>query len=207
MSNPNEGRIVFCTRVTDPIEGALLDIIVAKALMNRLVDNFDARDRVGIVTYETSIRDALAPTVGTAKPAIKDVISSFAPGGSTYMEAGLARGFKMAQTMDAAHRRVVLFTDENPNVGATTASEFEKMVREAADKNIELTVIGIGLGLDPNRLAAMSNLKGGNGFSLIDSDIQGVADPESLVERDRVMLAKMLELMQQNAPIGNLYPR
>lgn len=64
----------------------------------------------------------------------------------------------------------MLFTDVQPNVGSTTASEFEQLTREGADGGVGLTVFALGLGLNPDVLRGMSQIRNANAFSLTRPD-------------------------------------
>ncbi|MEM9492872.1 MAG: VWA domain-containing protein, partial [Myxococcota bacterium] len=122
---------------------------------------------VAIVTYGSDVRTALALTSGADQTTISAGIAALGEGGSTNMEAGMQRAYDLAR--DAAGQtdqvRVVLFTDVQPNVGATSASEFEQIAANGADDGIGLTVMGLGLGLGQEVLLGMSHLRGGNAFS------------------------------------------
>jgi Ca-activated chloride channel family protein len=84
------------------------------------------------------------------------------------MEAGLRLGYQVAadEVGKAEQVRVMLFTDVQPNVGATSASEFERLTEEAADGGVGLTVFALGLGLNPDVLRGMSQIRNANAFSL-----------------------------------------
>jgi Ca-activated chloride channel family protein len=65
---------------------------------------------------------------------------------------------------------VILFSDEQPNVGATEPTAFEQMVAGAAEADVHTTVLGLGLGLGPEVMRAMASLRGANAFSLTRLD-------------------------------------
>jgi Ca-activated chloride channel homolog len=62
-------------------------------------------------------------------------------------------------------RRVMVFTDANPNVGATQATQFQAIAGAAAQRGVGLTVFTFGVGTDQAVTNALSNLRGGNAFS------------------------------------------
>jgi Ca-activated chloride channel family protein len=64
--------------------------------------------------------------------------------------------------------RIMLFTDVQPNVGLTEASEFERLARSGADSGAGLTVFALGLGLNPDVLRGMSQIRNANAFSLTE---------------------------------------
>jgi len=88
------------------------------------------------------------------------------------MEAGMMLGYQVAagEVGMAEEVRLMLFTDVQPNVGATTASEFERLAQEGSDGGTGLTVFALGLGLNPDVLRGMSQIRNANAFSLTDPE-------------------------------------
>ncbi len=143
---------------------------VAKMQMSKLVPTLDARDEVAIVTYGSEARTALDFTPGDEQETILDAIRGLESEGSTNMEAGLIQAYRLVQNANGDNsQRLMLFTDVQPNVGATSATEFENLVQEGASADVGLTVFGVGVGLGPEVLQAMSNVRGGNAFTLFGS--------------------------------------
>ena len=67
------------------------------------------------------------------------------------MEAGLKVGYETAFATAPAFRgntRLMLFTDEQPNVGRTDADSFIGMAEAASRRGIGLTTIGVGVQFD-----------------------------------------------------------
>ncbi len=143
---------------------------VAKAQMGKLVPNLNAEDEVAIVIYGSESRTVLDFTAGTEQEVILDAINALESEGSTNMEAGLITAYRLMQEAKAENsQRIMVFTDVQPNVGATTATEFETLVQEGASADVGLTVFGVGIGLGPDVMTAMSNVRGGNAFTLFGS--------------------------------------
>ena len=127
-------------------------------------------DRLGIVIYgdDTVVHLPVTDVEGHRRE-IRDAIASIAIEGSTYMEAGLKLGYETAFAELAQSRgktRLMLFTDENPNVGNTSAQGFMGMAREASLKGVGLTTIGVGVHYDGALAAKVSSTRGGNLFFL-----------------------------------------
>jgi len=144
---------------------------IARVLMHDIAAELEATDRFAMVTYGSSANTALGWTEG-GDPAIVDAIDALHEDGSTNMEAGLYQAFAVADDMLAEGRevRVLLFTDTQPNVGATTSSEFETIVAGAAVEHIGVSVLGLGQGMGADVLKGMAHLRGGNAFSLMTPD-------------------------------------
>jgi Ca-activated chloride channel family protein len=144
---------------------------IARKLLTGVASRLEADDRFAMVTYGSSV-DVPVSLVNGNDPRIQTAINALGTAGSTNMEAGLKTAYTIGSNAlgHADEVRILLFTDEQPNVGATTASEFSDMVAAGADKGVNLTVLGLGLGLGEELMTAMSGLRGGNAFSLMSHD-------------------------------------
>jgi Ca-activated chloride channel family protein len=142
---------------------------ISRALLHAIVDELGSQDRIAIVTYGSRVRTALDFTDPTEEKVDRE-IDDLEEGGSTDMEGGLERAYELARDADFGtdQVRLALFTDVQPNVGATSASDFESMAEEGAEDGIGLTVFAVGVGMGQEVLNGMSHLRGGNAFSLFD---------------------------------------
>lgn len=140
---------------------------IARTLLRDITGRLKASDRFAMVTYGSSSHVPVDWTDGD-DPDIAAAIDDLSEAGSTNMEEGLQTAFDLADDeLAQGHEvRVVLFTDTQPNVGASTPSEFEQLVAVAAAKGVGLSVLGLGLGMGAEVLKGMSHLRGGNAFSL-----------------------------------------
>src|ERR1700712_1099818 len=91
----------------------------------------------------------MPPTGITAadKQKVHAQIDQIGIGGSTNMEAGLKVGYQVAAgTAGGFHgtTRLMLFTDERPNVGATDKESFMGMARAGSKRGFGLTTVGVG---------------------------------------------------------------
>lgn len=145
---------------------------LSKDLLTQIAAQLGEEDRFSIVTYGSTSRVLLDPVAGSENDRILGAIESLSEGGSTNMEAGLRLGYQVAtgETGRAEQVRVMLFTDVQPNVGLTTASEFERLTQEASDEGVGLTVFALGLGLNADVLRGMSQIRGANAFSLTEPE-------------------------------------
>lgn len=144
---------------------------VADRLLRAIAAQLGPDDRAAIVTYGSTSEVALAPVVGN-NPMLIATIDSLHTSGSTNMEAGLNAAYALARSEVNRGRqvRLFLFTDEQPNVGATSPSQFDTIVRNGAAEGASLTIFGLGLGLSARLMDAMAHLRGGNAFSLTRLD-------------------------------------
>jgi Ca-activated chloride channel homolog len=141
-------------------------------------------DQLTIVLFGDTTDVYLAPTRVTKKNrkpilnSIKNIISE----GSTAMEQGLQLGYETANTTRknfAGNTRVMLFTDERPNVGKTDANSFMGMAIAASEQKIGLTTIGVGEQFGAELATKISSVRGGNLFFLTsENDVNALFDRE-----------------------------
>lgn len=147
---------------------------ITRNLLQRIAAELEPNDRIAIVTYGGTVDVALPWTTG-GSPNVDATIAALGTNGSTDMESGLLTAYSVAATAaDTDETRVMLFTDVQPNVGATTATEFEQIVENGAEHGVGLTVFGTGLGLGAEVMNAMATVRGGNAFST--TEVQQVGE-------------------------------
>lgn len=145
-------------------------IDTVKASLHQIVDQLTPGDQLAIVLYGSTAHVHLPSTAitgGAERKALHAAIDQIRIDGSTAMEEGLRVAYKVAQD-GAAHfkgrTRVMLFTDERPNVGATEAASFMGMARAASKSGIGLTTVGVGVQFGAELATAISSVRGGNLF-------------------------------------------
>lgn len=127
---------------------------LVKRALRLLVDELRANDRVGIVVYGSEGRVLLEPVAiggrgsDAGRRRILEAIEQLGPGGSTNAEDGLRLGYEMARRgyRPGTINRLVLCSDGVANVGATGPTSILAQVRTEADRGIQLTTIGFGMG-------------------------------------------------------------
>jgi len=127
---------------------------LVKRALRLLVDELRANDRVGIVVYGSEGRVLLEPVAlggrgsDAGRRRILEAIEQLGPGGSTNAEDGLRLGYEMARRgyRPGTINRLVLCSDGVANVGATGPESILRQVRTEADRGIQLTTIGFGMG-------------------------------------------------------------
>jgi Ca-activated chloride channel family protein len=109
---------------------------------------------------------------------IIDSIGAIRSNGSTSMEAGLRLGYTIADATAPAftgRTRLMLFTDERPNVDATDAASFMGLATAASRAGIGLTTIGVGVQFGAELATKISSVRGGNLYFLRDTaDVQSL---------------------------------
>lgn len=143
-------------------------IAKVKEALRATLAQLGAGDRMGIVIYGTNSNVHLAPTdVEGHRQEILAAIDSIAIDGSTYLEAGLKLGYDTAfEELARSHgkTRLMLFTDENPNVGNTAPEGFMGQAKAGSERGVGLTTVGVGVIFDGSLAAKVASARGGNLF-------------------------------------------
>jgi len=122
-------------------------------------------DTVAIVTYSDTSGVVLEPTSMSDKRGIIDAINELGPGGSTNLEAGLREGYDLAREgfQRDGINRVILLSDGVANSGQTDPDALAALIRDDADRGINLVTVGYGMG-DFNDVTMEQLADQGDGF-------------------------------------------
>jgi Ca-activated chloride channel family protein len=168
------------------MQGEPLELV--RKSLHEVAEQLHDGDQMTIVLYgdraHVHLDTTKADRAGVAR--IMDSIAGIRSNGSTSMEAGLQLGYSIANATAPAFKgrtRLMLFTDERPNVGATDAGSFMGMATTASRAGIGLTTIGVGVQFGAELATRISSVRGGNLYFIRDA-----ADVESL-------FAKQLDYM------------
>ncbi len=135
-----------------------------------LVDQLRAEDRVAIVVYAGAAGLALPSTAGDRKAEIVGALEELAAGGSTAGGAGIRLAYDVAREnfVDGGNNRVILATDGDFNVGASSDAEMIRLIEEERASGTFLTVLGFGTGnLKDSKMERIANHGNGN-FHYVD---------------------------------------
>ncbi len=144
--------------------------LVRKAF-SMLADTLSKNDRISIVTYAGSSSTLLKGEPGNNKKRIKKALDSVTASGSTNGEGGINTAYALAEKyfIEGGNNRVILATDGDLNVGASSQEELTELIESKRDMGIYLSVLGFGTGnYKDARMEAVADNGNGN-FSYIDS--------------------------------------
>lgn len=136
-----------------------------KASFNLLVENLRDIDRVSIVVYAGNAGLVLPPTRGTDQKIILEALDNLRAGGSTAGGAGIELAYKVAKEnfVKEGNNRVILATDGDFNVGASSDSEMVRLIEEKREDGIFLSVLGFGMGnYKDNKMQELADNGNGN---------------------------------------------
>ena len=119
-----------------------------KSAFKILVQQLRAEDKVSIVVYAGAAGIVLEPTSGADKETIIRALDNLSSGGSTAGGEGIELAYKVAQEqfIKNGNNRVILATDGDFNVGASSDRAMEKLIEEKRKSGVFLSVLGMGYG-------------------------------------------------------------
>ncbi len=144
---------------------------LVQAAMRLLVNQLRPQDRVAIVVYAGAAGLVLPSTPGNQKDKILDAIDRLQAGGSTAGGAGIRRAYDeaVANFIRGGNNRVILATDGDFNVGASSDAEMVQLIEEKRKTGVFLTVLGVGEGnLQAAKMEKLADHGNGN-YAYIDT--------------------------------------
>jgi Ca-activated chloride channel family protein len=144
---------------------------LVKKSFELLVHQLRADDQVSVVTYAGDSRIALRPTPGAQKETILAAINALGAGGGTNGAGGIKTAYELARASFIGNgiNRVILCTDGDFNVGATSESELTQLIERERNSQVFLTVLGYGMGNLKNQTMEQLANKGNGHYAYIDS--------------------------------------
>ena len=144
---------------------------LVQTAFSMLAEKLTGNDRISIVTYAGSSEIVLAGADGSDKDRILEALYSLTASGSTNGEGGIQSAYELAEKcfIEGGNNRVILATDGDLNVGASSENELKELIEKKRDSGIYLSVLGFGTGnYKDDRLEALADNGNGN-YSYIDS--------------------------------------
>ena len=167
-SVPEEERppyhLIFLIDTSGSMDGEdRLDLVKRAFLL--LLDELTEKDTVSIVAYASEDRVVLEGVPATEKTRIMEAITGLEPHGSTNGTAGLIRAYDVADKYkkEGGITRILLATDGDLNVGASSEGELARLVTEKKKAGVALTCMGFGMGnYKDNKMEALADYGDGN---------------------------------------------
>ncbi|MGF1636373.1 MAG: von Willebrand factor type A domain-containing protein [Cyclobacteriaceae bacterium] len=142
-----------------------------KSAFKMLIDELRPQDKVAIVVYAGAAGLVLPPTSGSEKATIHQALENLEAGGSTAGGAGIKLAYKVAEEnfIKNGNNRIILASDGDFNVGASSNSEMERLIEVEREKGVYLTILGFGMGnYKDDKMERLSN-KGNGNYAYIDN--------------------------------------
>ncbi|GAA0188569.1 VWA domain-containing protein [Fulvivirga kasyanovii] len=166
-------NLVFLLDVSGSMNAAN-KLPLLKSAFKLLVDELRPQDNVAIVVYAGAAGLVLPSTDGNNKEAILNALNNLQAGGSTAGGAGIQLAYKVAkeQYKKGGNNRVILATDGDFNIGASSNAEMERLIEEKRNGGIFLTVLGFGMGnYKDSKMETIAD-KGNGNYAYIDNILE-----------------------------------
>ncbi|POY37023.1 hypothetical protein C3K47_08165 [Solitalea longa] len=163
-------NIVFLIDVSGSMEDPN-KLPLVKSAFKLLTDQLRANDKVAIVVYAGAAGVVLPSTKGDEKTTIKDALNQLEAGGSTAGGEGIELAYKIATQnfITNGNNRVIIATDGDFNVGASSDGELQRLIEEKRKRGVFLSVLGFGMGnYKDNKLELLAD-KGNGNYAYIDN--------------------------------------
>lgn len=170
VSNLPPNNLVFLIDVSGSMSSPD-KLPLVKQSLQLLVNQIREQDRVALVVYAGNAGLVLPSTSGADKVAILQAIERLEAGGSTAGGAGIQLAYKVAREnfMTKGNNRVILATDGDFNVGASSDGAMERLIEEKRAEGTYLTVLGFGTGnIQDAKMEKMAK-KGNGNYAYVDN--------------------------------------
>ncbi|TWI03260.1 Ca-activated chloride channel family protein [Flavobacterium tiangeerense] len=156
------------------VSGSMSDpnkLPLLKQSLKILVNELRKKDKVAIVVYAGAAGMVLPPTSGDEKQTIIDALEKLNAGGSTAGGAGIELAYKLAEEnfIKGGNNRVILATDGDFNVGASSNTDMQTLIEEKRKSGVFLTCLGYGMGnYKDSKMETLAD-KGNGNYAYIDN--------------------------------------
>ncbi|MHB8874857.1 MAG: vWA domain-containing protein [Myxococcaceae bacterium] len=147
---------------------------LAKRALRTLVDALRDGDTVALVTYASGTRVVLPATGLEHKARLHAAIEDLTAGGSTAMAGGIGLAYREAmKTLDGKSvSRVIILSDGDANIGATSHEAMFKQIEGYAKEGVTVSTVGFGMGNYKDELMEQFANKGNGNHSYVDSAME-----------------------------------
>ncbi len=139
--------------------------------LRMLVNELRPQDKIAMVVYAGSSGLVLPATPCNQKEKILQAIDNLQAGGSTNGAAGINQAYEVAKAnfLKGGNNRVILCTDGDFNVGASSDADLTELIEKKREEGVFLSVLGFGMGNYKD--AKMEKLadKGNGNYAYIDN--------------------------------------
>ncbi len=168
-----QNNLVFLLDVSGSMN-ASNKLPLLKQSLKILLDKLRKDDRVAIVVYAGAAGLVLPSTSCDQKEKIMRALDKLSAGGSTAGGEGIKLAYQTAKEnfIKNGNNRVILATDGDFNIGASSDAAMERLIEKKRDEGIFLTVLGFGMGnYKDSKMEKLSNAGNGN-YAYIDNVLE-----------------------------------
>ena len=181
----------------------------ARAAARKLVQSLRPGDRLALITYGSDVTTLVPSTLidEASRARLLSAVAGISDRGGTYLSGGFEAGRDelLKASAEGQLRRVILISDGQANEGITSISSLSAMAREALERGVHLSAMGVGLDFNENLMTAMAEHGGGHYYFIEDAAaLAGIFSKEletltSAVAREaelEITLARGVELVE-----------
>jgi Ca-activated chloride channel family protein len=145
---------------------------LAKRSIRIALDHLGSQDQVAVTTYAGGVETVLAPTRASERERIMRAVGRITAGGGTAMEDGMTVAYRQAQEMfdSRAINRVIVLSDGDANLGATSHEQILERIRSYVAQGITLTTVGFGDGNYRDEMMEQLANRGNGNYHYVDSE-------------------------------------
>jgi Ca-activated chloride channel family protein len=158
------------------VSGSMSDankLPLLKKSFTLLTSKLRAEDHVAIVVYAGAAGVVLPSTAGSEKSKIIAALDNLEAGGSTAGGEGIILAYKIANQnlIKGGLNRVIIATDGDFNIGASSDAEMTRLIEERRNDGIYITSLGFGMGnYKDSRMESIADNGNGNYFYIDNID-------------------------------------
>ena len=182
FENLPPNNLVFLLDVSGSMEDEN-KLPLLKDAFELLINELRPIDRVSIVVYAGAAGLVLPPTTCNNKETILTALNNLNAGGSTAGGQGIILAYDTALKYfdPEGNNRIILATDGDFNVGASSDGELIRLIEEKRNQGIFITVLGFGMG----------NYKDTKMESIADHGNGNYAYIDTIREAEKVLVSEM----------------
>jgi len=173
LSSIPPANLVFLLDVSGSMESPE-KLPLLKMSLKLLLEKLRPTDKVAIVVYAGAAGVVLPSTEVREKEKIMNAFEKLKAGGSTAGGEGIIKAYQIAQEnfIKDGFNRVILATDGDFNIGASSDSEMERLIEEKRKTGIFITVLGFGMGnYKDSKMEKIADAGNGN-YAYIDNILE-----------------------------------
>ena len=146
----------------------------ARSAAIQMLERMRDGDRVALISYSDNVRVDVESTVlnETTRKKVRNAIHRISDDGSTNLGGGLVAGLEQVKKHlgDAEVNRVLLISDGLANRGIKDPAELNRIAREALQKGVITTTIGLGADYNEDLMTGVADHGGGNYYFVENSE-------------------------------------
>jgi Ca-activated chloride channel family protein len=144
---------------------------IANTSITSMIDHLKGYDNFGLVLFDNNsyLAKPLREVRYTDIDAIKKHILKLKPRGGTNWSAGYKKGLELFENIGKdpeVENRIIFITDAMPNSGELSKNRLFGMIKDASQREVYTTIIGVGVDFNNDLVEYVTKIKGANYLSI-----------------------------------------